>query len=202
MLRKINELRTQKGSMMVEAIAMLGLISMVTPVIYKKAAERTNEMQDINAASQVRTIVNAIDNYLRDNYVTITSGGTVTSNSASSDKSVNYGSFNFGANDSDTTAKTTTPINIEHFRDYLPLGFKSQGKMFEDFQVVIKQTRDPSGERKALTTVMVAKPNSANPDMSRIRSSRIASMIGTNGGYYDGTKATGVQGVWEIDKSD
>ena len=41
MLRKINELRGQKGSMMVEAIAMLGLISMVTPVIYKKAAERT-----------------------------------------------------------------------------------------------------------------------------------------------------------------
>lgn len=202
MLRKINELRTQKGSMMVEAIAMLGLISMVTPVIYKKAAERTNEMQDINAASQVRTIVNAIDNYLRDNYVTITSGGTVTSNSASSDKSVNYGDFNFGASDSDTTAKTTTPINIEHFRDYLPLGFKAQGKMFEDFQVVIKQTRDPSGERKALTTVMVAKPNSGNPDMSRIRSSRIASMIGTNGGFYDGEKATGVQGVWEIDKAD
>ena len=202
MLRKINELRTQKGSMMVEAIAMLGLISMVTPVIYKKAAERTNEMQDINAASQVRTIVNAIDNYLRDNYVTITSGGTVTSNSATSDKSVNYGDFNFGASDSDTTAKTTTPINIEHFRDYLPLGFKAQGKMFEDFQVVIKQTRDPSGERKALTTVMVAKPNAGNPDMSRIRSSRIASMIGTNGGFYDGEKATGVQGVWEIDKAD
>lgn len=202
MLRKINKLRTQKGSMMVEAIAMLGLISMVTPVIYKKAAERNNEMQDINAASQVRTIVNAIDNYLRDNYVTITSGGTVTSNSATSDKSVNYGNFNFGASDSDTSAKTTTPINIEHFRDYLPLGFQAQGKIFNDFQVVIKQTRDPSGERKALTSIMVAKPNDKNPDMSRIRSSRIASMIGTNGGFYDGTKATGVQGVWEIAKAD
>ena len=202
MLRKINELRSQKGSMMVEAIAMLGLISMVTPVIYKKAAERTNEMQDINAASQVRTIVNAVDNYLRDNYVTITSGGTVTSNSATSDKSVNYGSYDFGADDSDTSAKTTDPINIEHFRDYLPLGFKAEGKIFKDFDIVIKQTRDPSGERKALTTVMVAKPNDANPNMSRIRSSRIASMIGTNGGYFDGEKATGVQGVWEIEKND
>ncbi len=202
MLRKINELRGEKGSMMVEAIAMLGLISMVTPVIYKKAAERTNEMQDINAASQVRTIVNAVDNYLRDNYVTITSGGTVTSNSATSDKSVNYGNFDFGASSADTSAKTTTPINIEHFRDYLPLGFKAQGKIFDDFQVVIKQTRDPSGERKALTTVMVAKPNDNNPDMSRIRSSRIASMIGTNGGFFDGEKATGVQGAWEIEKAD
>ncbi len=202
MLRKINELRNQKGSMMVEAIAMLGLISMVTPVIYKKAAERTNEMQDINAASEVRTIVNAIDDYLRDNYVTITSGGTVTSNSATSDKSVNYGDFDFGADSSDTDAKTTTPINIEHFRDYLPLGFRAEGKIFKDFDVVIKQTRDPAGERKALTTVMVAKPNDKNPNLSRIRSSRIASMIGTNGGFFDGEKATGVQGVWELDKND
>ena len=202
MLSKINKLRSQKGSMMVEAIAMLGLIAMVTPVIYKKAAERTNEMQDINAASQVRTIVNAIDNYLRDNYITITSGGTVTSNSATAHQSVNYGSYDFGAGASDTSVKTTAPINIEHFRDYLPLGFKSDGKVFNDFQVIIKQTRDPSGERKALTSIMVAKPNDKNPDMSRIRSSRIASMIGTNGGFFDGNKATGVQGVWEIPKAD
>ena len=202
MLRKINELRGQKGSMMVEAIAMLGLISMVTPVIYKKAAERTNEMQDINAASQVRTLVNAIDDYLRDNYVTITSGGTVSSNSAASDQDVNYGDYDFGANDASTTPKTTDSINIEHFRDYLPLGFKAQGKIFNDFDVVIKQTRDPSGERKALTTILVAKPNENNPDLSRIRSSRIASMIGTNGGFYDGEKATGVQGVWEIEKDE
>ena len=202
MLRKLNKIWAQRGSLMVEAIAMLGLISMVTPIIYKKAAERTNEMQDINAASQIRTIVNSIDDYLRDNYVTITSGGTVTSNSATSDKSINYGDFDFGAMDNDTTAKTTTPINIEHFRDYLPLGFKSTGRIFNDFKVVIKQTRDPSGERKALTTVMVAKPNDKNPELSRLRSARIASMIGTNGGFLDGNKATGVQGVWEIDKAD
>ena len=202
MLRKINEIRSQKGSLMVEAIAMLGLISMVTPVIYKKAAERTNEMQDINAASQVRAVVNAIDSYLRDNYVTITSGGTVTSNSAQSDKSINYGDYDFGSSTASADAKTTDPINIEHFRDYLPLGFQKEGKIFTDFKVVIKETSDPSGARKALTTVMVAQPNEKNPSMTRLRSSRIASMIGTNGGYLDGDKATGVQGVWEIDKSD
>ena len=167
MLRKINELRGQKGSMMVEAIAMLGLISMVTPVIYKKAAERTNEMQDINAASQVRTLVNAIDDYLRDNYVTITSGGTVSSNSAASDQDVNYGDYDFGANDASTTPKTTDSINIEHFRDYLPLGFKAQGKIFNDFDVVIKQTRDPSGERCKRTGAYVAgRPSAGISDCS------------------------------------
>ena len=37
---KYDSLFGQKGSMMVEALAMLGLITMVTPILYKKAAER------------------------------------------------------------------------------------------------------------------------------------------------------------------
>lgn len=198
MLRKINELRTQKGSMMIEALAMLGLISMVTPVIYKKAAERTTEMQDINAASQVRVMVKAIDDYLRDNYATITAGGKVTSASATDEKEVTY--TDFGAND---TGVKSQNIKIEHFRDYLPLGFKADGKIFKDFDVAIKQKTDTDSKRKALTAILVAKTSqdgSVSDTFTKIRSARIASMIGTNGGYIDGDKATGVQGVWEINK--
>lgn len=195
MLRKINELRTQKGSMMIEALAMLGLISMVTPVIYKKAAERTTEMQDINAASQVRTVVKAIDDYLRDNYGTITGGGEVTSSTSTVDYS------DFAGSGADTKSKI---VNIDHFKDYLPLGFQAEGKLFKGFDVAIKQVSDDGG-RKALTTVLIAKTSTdgkVDPTFTKIRSSRIASMIGTNGGYIDGDKATGVQGVWEIPKSE
>lgn len=195
MLRKINELRTQKGSMMIEALAMLGLISMVTPVIYKKAAERTTEMQDINAASQVRTVVKAIDDYLRDNYGTITGGGEVTSSTSTVDYS------DFAGSGADTKSKV---VNINHFKDYLPLGFQPDGKLFKGFDVAIKQVSDDGG-RKALTTVLIAKTSTdgkVDPSFTKIRSSRIASMIGTNGGYIDGDKATGVQGVWEIPKSE
>ena len=195
MLRKINELRTQKGSMMIEALAMLGLISMVTPVIYKKAAERTTEMRDINAASQVRTVVKAIDDYLRDNYGTITGGGEVTSSTSTVDYS------DFAGSGADTKSKI---VNIDHFKDYLPLGFQAEGKLFKGFDVAIKQVSDDGG-RKALTTVLIAKTSTdgkVDPTFTKIRSSRIASMIGTNGGYIDGDKATGVQGVWEIPKSE
>lgn len=198
MLRKINELRTQKGSLMIEALAMLGLISMVTPVIYKKAAERTTEMQDINAASQVRIMVKALDDYLRDNYATITAGGKVSSSSATADKEIEY--TGFGGEEDETKSQT---VNIEHFRDYLPLGFKADGKIFKDFDVAIKQTFETNSKRKALTAILVAKTSSdgsVDDTFTKIRSARIASMIGTNGGYIDGDKATGVQGVWEISK--
>ncbi len=199
MLKEINDLRTQKGSLMIEALAMLGLISMVTPVIYKKAAERTTEMQDINAASQVRVIVKGIDDYLRDNYTRITAGDTIESNISGISQS--YSAFN--TPDTDTDAQTVTVNDIKHFSDYLPLGFQPDGKLFKDFKVAIKQTKDPSGERKALTAVLVAKTDKSgkvDPSFTRMRSARIASMIGTNGGYVDEDKATGVQGVWQIEK--
>lgn len=69
MLRDMKKLLGQKGSMMVEALAMLGLISMVTPVLYKKSAERTSELQDINTATQMRTLSKALDDYIQNNYV-------------------------------------------------------------------------------------------------------------------------------------
>ena len=52
MFNRINE----AGTMLVEAMAMLGLIAMVTPILYKKAAERTTELQDINASNQLRIL--------------------------------------------------------------------------------------------------------------------------------------------------
>lgn len=185
MLRKMIELRAQKGSLMIEALAMLGLISMVTPVIYKKAAERTTEMQDINAASEVRVVVKAIDDYLRDNYTTITAGESVTTNAST----VNYSEFKSAG----TQSKT---VNISDFTDYLPIGFRADGRTFRDFKVAIKKTE--SGERKGLTTVLLTVPGSGAVNMSKLRSSRIASMIGTNGGYIEGNLAKGVQGVWEV----
>ena len=55
-----------RGSLMIEALAMLTLIAMVTPILYKKAAERTTELQDINAASQMRVMIQGVDDYIKD----------------------------------------------------------------------------------------------------------------------------------------
>ena len=59
---------SQAGSMMIEAMAMLALISLVTPTLYKKSAERTSELQDINTAAHLRTIMKAADSYVSANY--------------------------------------------------------------------------------------------------------------------------------------
>lgn len=188
---KLNEL----GSLMVEAMAMLALISMVTPILYRKAAERTTELQDINAAGQMRSLIKAVDDYVSDNYNTIVAGNAVNN---SVNNSVNY---------SDLVSGGKKTIDIKHFRDYLPYGFlDSSGNVQDtktfskDYKVVFKYTN--AGGRKAVTAFVVAEPKEKG-NFPMLRASRIASMVGTNGGYaqVSGGKVmvNGVQGIWTID---
>ena len=76
------EKNEQKGTLLIEAIAMLGLIAMVTPTLYKKSAERLQEIQDINAASQARTMNSVVETFVKNNflellYETSSTDGTV-----------------------------------------------------------------------------------------------------------------------------
>lgn len=193
MVRVFDEKKSQAGSLLIEAMAMLGLIAMVTPMLYKKAAERTTELQDINAAGQIRIAMDAIDTYLSDNYNTIIGLGdqskTVTSNCSGSTSSVTY---NFDGNGNKV-------VPIEHFCEYLPYGFNASSKTFKNLEVVIKKRDFDNDERHDLTGLLVTTP-AESQTMPILRASRIASMIGTNAGFVKDKKIQGVQGVWDIDK--
>ena len=100
-MRKVINKISQRGSMMVEALAMLGLITMVTPILYKKAAERTTELQDINTATQLRSLSKALDEYIADNYEDLSLN--VAANSAATidkDDVVPYLPYSFNVDDS------------------------------------------------------------------------------------------------------
>lgn len=202
-MKKIFGNINEKGTLLVEAMAMLGLIAMVTPVLYKKAAERTVELQDVNASSQLRALSSAVDSYLKDNFAKITKGDTIDG--------IDYGSFANADNG------TVGPIPLNHFADYLPYGFLTDGgaaretKLFtDDYQVWVKleadyatyTDSDGNTQRKALSQILTgfvsATPKNAE-ELGQVRSSRIASMIGSNGGYVlDDSTVMGAQGIWSV----
>lgn len=185
MLEKQN--KTQKGSLMVEAIALLGLITMVTPILYRKAAERTTELQDINVATQMRMVSSAVDDFIRDNYNEIgeSHGGEVFK---------------------------LTDAELEKLDKYLPYGFSTQkSRLFDDFDISVRKKTvvDKNDNEHHIYTSAVLAPLRDNITM--MRSSKIASMIGSNGGVYrqigkeDGSteyKIEGVQGSWEASLDD
>ncbi len=201
-LKKVNE----TGTLLVEAMAMLGLIAMVTPVLYKKASERTVELQDVNASAQMRALSTAIDSYLKDNFARITKGEKIT-NSAGNE--VDYADFK-NANDGQVG-----PVSITHFGDYLPYGFLNadgtprETKLFDDdYNVVIKLESDVKDGKvlsQTLTGFVTATPKIPD-EIGQVRASRIASMIGSNGGYViteEGKQvAMGAQGIWSVPTSE
>lgn len=166
----------QTGSLMIEAMAMLALISLVTPTLYKKSAERTTELQDINTATHVRTIMKAVDNYVTANYQSLLE-----------DQLRNDGAV--------------YEVDLEHggttggIHDFFPYGYKFDDlKNFGMPKVMLK--------RQGLSiTSFVQLPKKS--DIGEMRAARIASMIGSNGGYVTGSKdAQGVGGVWSLTQAD
>ena len=194
MLKK-DELKKEAGSLMVEALAMLALIALVTPILYKKAAERTTELQDINAASQMRVMIKAVDDYLRDNYQDIMRG-QAPKNDCKGTKP-NFADFA-------TKEDATTPVDLQQLCDYLPYGFLDasgnvQGSYsFGSYQLAVKKHSSKNAKSSAtLTGFIIADPKMAG-GIPLVRASRIAAMIGSNGGYTQGQKGNGVQGIWTI----
>ena len=165
-LKKVN----QTGSMMIEALAMLTLISLVTPTLYKKSAERTTELQDINTATHVRTLMKAVDNYTSANYQSILEK---------------------------LDADKADVVNVGDISAYLPYGYKFDAvKNFDTPIVTVKR----QGETDSLTSFVIF-PKIGN--VNDLRASRIASMIGANGGYVDKDgEAKGVGGIWSLNQGD
>lgn len=169
---------SQAGSMMVEAMAMLALISLVTPTLYKKSAERTTELQDINTATHLRTIMKAVDGYVSANYQSL-----LEDQLKGEDSSMEI----------DLSSDSSQIAQGIH--DYFPYGYQfDQVKNFDAPKVVLK--------RQGLSiTSFVELPKKL--DIGDMRAARIASMVGSNGGYIDADgNAQGVGGVWSLDSSE
>lgn len=207
-MKKIFNRINETGTMLVEALAMLGLIAMVTPVLYKKAAERTTELQDINASNQLRVLADAMDAYIKDNFTRITNGEVVVNSCNVSE--VDYSGMDAGDG--------TVTFNMSHLCEYLPYGFLKNGatqdsKLFTSddpsFQVALKKTTgtelDEEGNEtvvaETITGFLTAVPNEGE-DFPSTRLARIATMVGSNGGFVqdDGT-VMGAQGIWQLDNA-
>ncbi len=167
-LRKVN----QAGSMMIEALAMLTLISLVTPTLYKKSAERTAELQDINTATHVRTLIKAVDSYTNANYQEL-------------------------LKDKLQEPDASTIITEDTISEYLPYGYSFDSiRNFGSPIISIKR----QGETDTLTS-FVFLPKKG--DINDLRASRIAAMVGANGGYIaQGGETKGVNGIWGLSKDE
>lgn len=183
----------EKGGLMIEALAMLGLIAVVTPTMYKKSAERTMEVEDINTASAIRSYMNSWNDMVAAHYIDIMEVMGDEDGAAPEEKIMTLEELS-------TKVKELDPaLDLKgEFEKYLPYGYKADKDLYNYGKPEFAVAR--SGNN--LTAFMVF-PSKAQGDDSigQERTVRIASLIGSNGGYVRGDKARGVGGTWSLDST-
>lgn len=205
----------QRGALMVEAIALLGLMTMISPMIVRQTAERTTEMEDVAVAGQMKTIKDSLENYIRSDYTNLIPNPP-------------------------QQAEFQKNIEASKLAPFLPASYIDGGairgnKLAEGFDVGVRgfcteKQNKSTGKiedctlgascectRYKIVGMIVSKSDTEIPDK---RAARVASMLGADGGYMrtkevvDAISATpegatgamkkvlGAQGMWEVSNID
>lgn len=208
----------ERGALMLEAIALLGLMTLMSPMLVKQTSEKTQEVEEVTVAGQMKMLRDAAMSYIDANL------GSLGDTSAS-------GAFGGGYTGADGE-KQSLVLDNRQLAKFLPPGFcleengtcVFQNRLADNYRAAIVRqhscdTRGADNERTDeckpfdYTVLVVSGPRADNGTANEItdrRAMRIAAMIGADGGFIpsanmaavtgDASKVSvlGAQGIWEI----
>ena len=211
-MTKLNKNMLERGGLMIEALAMLGLIAVVTPTMYKKSAERTLEVEDINTATTVRTYMNAVEAFMNNEYGTLMGQPELNADGGVADPNARRGFFYESADDvtigrpigsRDFHGNAGDPVlelTVDDLEPYLPYHFEANNPLYD---YAAPQARIVKNGNNLTAFVQFPARQGQADGIGQERTARIASLVGATGGYVlsDGQQARGVGGVWSLDNN-
>lgn len=214
--------QNERGALMIEAIALLGLMTMMSPMVVRQTADRTAEMEEVAVAGQMKELKDALSNWIEAHYQerksafansnTLDTHFTVNASQLAEYLSANYldganfrgnklaDGFDIGVRAQCTEASRTDGSECVAGTCYT---------LTNGAVTSIADTGTTKCSRYKMTGLVLSRSDSEIDDR---RASRIASMIGADGGYMrtstlvnamtgDRTnemkKIMGAQGIWE-----
>ncbi len=211
-MTKLNKNMLERGGLMIEALAMLGLIAVVTPTMYKKSAERTLEVEDINTATTVRTYMNAVEAFMNNEYGTLMGQPKLNADGQIANPNDRRGFFYESADDvtigrpigsRDFHGNAGDPVlelKVADLEPYLPYHFEANNPLYD---YAAPQARIVKNGNNLTAFVQFPARQDQADGIGQERTARIASLVGATGGYVlsDGQQARGVGGVWSLDNN-
>ena len=215
--------QNERGALMIEAIALLGLMTMMSPMVVRQTADRTAEMEEVAVAGQMKEMKDALSNWIDAHYQertaayansnTLDTHFTVNASQLAEYLSENYlDGSNFRGNkladgfDIGVRAQCTEAAKIDGSDCVSGTCYS----MTNGAVTSIADTATTKCSRYKMTGMILSRSDSEIDDR---RASRIASMIGADGGYMrtstlvnamnagtaaeEMTKIMGAQGIWE-----
>lgn len=182
-MRKKNE----SGAILVEVIAVLGILAILGPIIYRQIISRNYEISNINAASEIKTLKEAFSTFIQDNRATLVDGCTST---GSTPTLCSYLS---------NTQKQLKSSDIQQeLASYLPASYTAAQNY--DYYLYGKNLYNIQNEKTGVSFYGIILPKKQLKGPWNLkRAARIATLIGTDGGIVQGNDFIGTLGGWRID---
>ena len=191
----------ESGSMMLEIIAVLAILAIMTPIVYQQSLKRSREVSNVNMADEMRSVKNAVKAYLDANLAALTASDGVCGSVEDADAG------ECELNDEDEGV-------IGKIYDFLPEGqnvcFNGIGceDNYSEYEMtLLKYTQEYTNSDNETITVpklfAVLSSYQQPAKLNRVRAMKIASLIGSAGGICkkDTEGITGSYGGWELNKS-
>lgn len=174
--------KQEHGAIMLEVLAVLALIGVMGPMLYKQVLSRNQEISNVNIAAEMRAIKEAMSAAIAADSAVLAEL-CKTSSSADSLTACNTG---------DATFQTAV-------EEFLPIGM--DGILDADYGYTIKLYGQnailQNGEDYPILVGVVAGADLAG-DWNMKRTARIANLIGTDGGIVQDKELVGAGGSWKL----
>lgn len=179
---------TERGAIMVEILAVLALIGVMGPVLFRQVLTRNQEISNVNMASEMRTIKEAMS-------AMISADGAVLGAKCDPQSS--------------SAALCSTPTNSElvsSLESFLPAGIVDMG-IIDDYNVYLYGyqadfgvTGQPDVRNMVYGVILPKEDALPTSGWNFKRASRVASLIGADGGVVDRDTSyfVGTNGGWQL----
>lgn len=175
--------KQERGAIMLEVLAVLALIGVMGPMLYRQVLSRNQEISNVNIAAEMRAIKEAM------------------SSAIAADSAVLAELCKADATSSDLEPCGAGELTFkEAVEDFLPIGMDhilDPGYGY-DIKLYTYEVSLSNGEEYPIAVGVVAGSDLAE-NWSFKRAARIANLIGTDGGVKQGINLVGSGGSWQLD---
>ncbi len=193
-----NSKKIQRGSIMLEVIAVLALMGVMGAMLFRQIYQRNQELHNIQMASEMRTVKEAFSAYIqaqRAELITMCDAINITPNPCTN-VSGNVSTFLAG------------DVN-RGIRSYLPAGWFSDNNLQDYYTFSLWAYKQNDVTKKTILYGVIVPTQMTLPTTgwNFKRAARVALLIGADGGVYQDAMTghnliAGALGTWHLDLDD
>ena len=173
--------KQERGAIMLEVLAVLALIGVMGPMLYKQVLSRNQEISNVNIAAEMRAIKEAMS-------AAIAADGAILAELCGTSDGTDLKECTAGTAAFQTAVGEFLPIGMEHIMD-TDYGY--------DVGLYSYTVTLANGEDYPVVVGVVGGTDLAS-DWSLKRAARVANLIGTDGGIVQNDDLVGAGGSWQL----